>query len=108
MTTAPYPQVTNELLSAYIDEAVTEEERRLIEQAVAEDVDVAWRLESLRATVRLLRELPALSLPRSFVLTPEQIGQAAPATEAVAAAAPRIPAAPARRQVAEVGPRFLA
>ncbi len=106
MTTAPYPQVTNELLSAYIDEAVTEEERRLIEQAVAEDVDVAWRLESLRATVRLLRELPALSLPRSFVLTPEQLGQAAAATEAVAAAAPRIPAAPARRQVAEEGSGF--
>ena len=52
MTTAPYPQVTNELLSAYIDEAVTEEERRLVEHAVAEDADVAWRLESLRATVR--------------------------------------------------------
>ena len=106
MTTAPYPQVTNELLSAYIDEAVTEEERRLIEQAVAEDGDVAWRLESLQATVRLLRELPALSLPRSFVLTPEQLGQAAPAAEAVAAAAPKFPAAPARRQVAEEGRGF--
>ncbi len=77
MTTAPYPQVTNELLSAYIDEAVTEEERRLVEQAVAEDADVAWRLRSLQATVHLLRELPALSLPRAFVLTPEQVGQAA-------------------------------
>lgn len=75
MTTAPYPQVTNELLSAYIDEAVSEEERRLIESAVAQDPDIAWRLESLRATVRLLHELPALSLPRSFLLTPEQVSQ---------------------------------
>jgi hypothetical protein len=88
MTTAPFPQVTNELLSAYIDEAVGEEERRLIEQAMAEDPDVAWRLESLRATVRLLHELPALSLPRSFVLTPEQVGQtaAAPGAKAFGAA----------------------
>lgn len=95
MTTAPYPQVTNELLSAYIDEAVTEEERRMVEQAVAEDADIAWRLESLRATVRLLRELPALSLPRSFVLTPEQIRQAAPVAEAAAAAVP-VAAVPAK------------
>ena len=84
MTTAPYPQVTNELLSAYIDEAVSEEERRLIESAVAQDPDIAWRLESLRATVRLLHELPALSLPRSFLLTPEQAGQGERAPLAVA------------------------
>lgn len=76
MTTAPYPEVSNELLSAYIDEAVSEDERRLIESAVAQDPDVAWRLESLRATVRLLHELPVVSLPRSFLLTPQQVSQA--------------------------------
>lgn len=75
MTTARYPQVTDELLSAYIDDAVTEAERRLVVSAAAEDAEIAWRLESLRTTVRLLRELPALALPRSFVLTPEQLAQ---------------------------------
>ena len=78
MTTAPDPQVTDELLSAYIDEAVSEDERRLIESAVAHDPQIAWRLESLRATVRLLHELPALALPRSFVLAPEQVIGTAP------------------------------
>ncbi|MBK8047751.1 MAG: zf-HC2 domain-containing protein [Anaerolineales bacterium] len=81
MTSARYSQVTDELLSAYLDDAVTPEERRWVEAAVADDPGVAWRLESLRTTVQLLHELPALALPRSFVLSPEQIqaNQLAPA-----------------------------
>jgi anti-sigma factor RsiW len=68
MTLSRYPQITDELLSAYIDSAVTENERGLIETAIAGNPEVAWRLETLRHTIRLLRELPQLSLPRSFVL----------------------------------------
>ena len=63
------PQVTDELLSAYIDGDVTAEEKNLVERAVKADVNLAWRLESLQQTVNLLRSLPAVSLPRSFVLT---------------------------------------
>ncbi|MFN8445654.1 MAG: hypothetical protein U0175_32985 [Caldilineaceae bacterium] len=63
------PQITDELLSAYIDGAVTNEEKTQIEKAVQIDANVAWRLESLRQTVQLLRSLPEVPLPRSFVLT---------------------------------------
>jgi len=75
MTTAPYPDITDELLSAYIDNAITADERRRVDTAIADDAEIAWRFESLQTTVRLLRELPALALPRSFVLAPEQLGQ---------------------------------
>ena len=75
MTTVREPELTDELLSAYIDNAVTPAERQFVDRAVAADPAVAWQLESLQMTVRLLHELPALALPRSFLLTPEQIGE---------------------------------
>ena len=68
MTQNRYPQITDELLSAYLDEAVTDEEKRLIERALIAEPSVAWRLESLRQTVQLLRAMPQISLPRSFTL----------------------------------------
>ena len=68
MISARYPQITDELLSAYIDQAVTEEERLLIETAVADEPTVAWRLETLQQTVQLLRALPEMVLTRSFTL----------------------------------------
>lgn len=74
------PQVTDELLSAYIDGAVTHEEKLQIEKAVQNDANVAWRLESLRQTVQLLRSLPEVPLPRSFVLTEADV---APQSKAV-------------------------
>jgi hypothetical protein len=77
MTTSRYPEITDELLSAYIDNAVSEEERALIQRAVLEDASVAWRLATLQETVRLLRNLPVLQAPRSFVLTADQVGQPA-------------------------------
>jgi hypothetical protein len=78
MISSRYPQVTDELLSAYLDQAVSDEEKKLVEEAVAAEPTIAWRLETLRQTVQLLRSLPALALPRSFVLTevPEGAGQA--------------------------------
>ncbi|MBW7885948.1 MAG: zf-HC2 domain-containing protein, partial [Caldilineaceae bacterium] len=91
MTNSRYPEITDELLSAYIDNAVTERERQLVERAVAEDADIAWRLTTLQETVRLLRTLPPVRLPRSFALTPEQAaqGRALPALpRGVAVAAP--------------------
>ncbi|GIV70479.1 anti-sigma factor [Caldilinea sp.] len=75
MTTSRYPEITDELLSAYIDNAVSEEERALIERAILDDASVAWRLATLQETVRLLRNLPLLQAPRSFALTRDQVGQ---------------------------------
>ncbi len=78
MTTSRYPEITDELLSAYIDGVVTGAERSAVEQAVRDDPDVAWRLTTLQETVYLLRSLPAVQVPRSFVLTAEQLGKAMP------------------------------
>lgn len=70
---AQFSQITDELLSAYLDQAVTAEEKRLVEAAVAAEPEIAWRLETLRQTVQLLRALPAVALPRSFVLSEAQV-----------------------------------
>ena len=75
MKRSSYPEITDELLSAYIDNAVSDAERALIEQAMREDTTVAWRLATLRETVNLLRAMPVLQTPRSFTLTAEQLGQ---------------------------------
>lgn len=83
MTLSDFRHITDELLSAYIDDEVTEQERSLIETAIAQDEEIAWRLHSLRQTVSLLQELPELALPRSFALTLEQLQIAQPAQSTV-------------------------
>ncbi|MCB9158483.1 MAG: hypothetical protein H6644_01275 [Caldilineaceae bacterium] len=65
--------ISDELLSAYLDNAVTAEERALVEDAIARNPDVAWRLSSLRYTVALLRQLPELHVPRPFTLQESQV-----------------------------------
>lgn len=64
----PHPHISDELLSAYLDNAVTDDERVLVEQSIQADPSIAWRLESLRQTVVLLRALPELALPRAFAI----------------------------------------
>lgn len=68
MSVSRYPQITEELLSAYLDNSVSEEDRRLIEHAISVEPQLAWQLESLRQTVQLLQSLPAVALPRAFTL----------------------------------------
>ena len=68
MSVSRYPQITEELLSAYLDNSVSEEDRRLIEHAISVEPQLAWQLESLRQTVQLLHSLPAVALPRAFTL----------------------------------------
>ncbi len=63
-----YPTITDELLSAYIDDAVNAAERAAIEEAAANDSEIAWRLESLQHTVSMLGQLTDVPLPRSFAL----------------------------------------
>ena len=94
----PRPHVTDELLSAYLDGAASAEERLLVEQALAADATVAWRLETLRQTVSLVRALPQVALPASFsleaILAAEGIAPAEPAGAPAALTPP--PARPAR------------
>jgi len=70
-----YSHVTDEMLSAYLDNAVTASERSLVETAVADDPDIAWRLATLQHTVNLLGRLPDIALPRSFALTEAMIAE---------------------------------
>ncbi len=102
MTTSRYPAITDELLSAYIDGAVTGTERIAIEQAVIDDPDVAWRLTTLQETVSLLRSLPVVQAPRSFVLTAQQVSRVSPENTRPADVALEKPA-PHRGRVAEAG-----
>ncbi|MDI9547693.1 MAG: hypothetical protein QM346_08820 [Chloroflexota bacterium] len=76
MNSSEFSRITDELLSAYIDNAVTAQERKLVEAASAADAEIAWRLDSLRQTVNLLHGLPEISLPRSFVLHESQVMEA--------------------------------
>ncbi|MCX6045294.1 MAG: hypothetical protein NT075_09280 [Chloroflexi bacterium] len=69
MTSSRYPQITDELLSAYIDDAITKEEKAIIETAMIDEPAIAWRLETLRYTITLLNSLPAVTLPRSFAIS---------------------------------------
>ncbi len=78
MNSSEFSRITDELLSAYIDNAVTAQERKLVEAASAADAEIAWRLDSLRQTVNLLHGLPEIPLPRSFVLQESQVMEAAP------------------------------
>lgn len=77
------PQLNNDdlydLLSAYLDDAVTEPERAQVEQAVAKSPETAAELESLRQTVALLAELPPMPAPRPFTLSAADVGKVAPA-----------------------------
>ena len=66
-------RVTDELLSAYLDNEVSPEERAIVEQAIAHDPKVALRLRALQQTVALLSELPRAPLPRAFTLSEADI-----------------------------------
>jgi len=85
MSLSRHPQINEELLSAYLDNEVTEEERSLVEAAIAADPAIAWQTNSLRATIHLLQELPPLALPRSFaieaIIADSQALEAVPTTE---------------------------
>ncbi len=58
-----------DLLSPYLDDEVSEEERNLVEQALANSLELRQTLDSLRQTVDLVAALPALAAPRPFTLS---------------------------------------
>lgn len=65
--------VVRELLSPYLDDEVTTEERVLIEQTLATSPELTQELESLRLTVAQLTALPRVPAPRPFTLSEADI-----------------------------------
>jgi len=57
-----------ELLSAYLDDELSNEERAVLEQRLQSEADLRRALETLRATVSLVGSLPLLKAPRDFTL----------------------------------------
>ncbi len=58
------------MLSAYIDQQLPAAERQALERRLEQEPALQRELEELQTTVALLRDLPALELPRSFTLDP--------------------------------------
>jgi len=64
-----------ELISAYIDDALTAAERAEFEARLQSDDLLASELDAVRRTVVAVRDLPVLKAPRNFTVTPQMIGQ---------------------------------
>lgn len=59
-----------ELLSAYIDNALTPEERATLEARLLTDAALRAELDALQRTVTMIRALPELRAPRNYTLDP--------------------------------------
>jgi hypothetical protein len=57
-----------ELLSAYIDGALSPAQRQALEARLEAEPDLQYELNSLRQTVQLIRQLPPPKAPRDFTL----------------------------------------
>jgi len=77
-----------ELLSAYIDEMLTAEERSALETRLQNEPTLRRELTALRQTVVLVQQLPTLKAPRNFTLTPEMV-ESNPSAATLPASQPR-------------------
>jgi anti-sigma factor RsiW len=68
------PERDRELLSAYIDNELSLDERAALEQRLAVEPLLRRELVELRAVRDILREQSWVTPPRSFTLTPEMVG----------------------------------
>lgn len=62
-----------ELLSAYIDGELTDDERTSLEQRLAKDSFLQRELDLLRTTVALIHYLQPMTAPRNFTLTDDMV-----------------------------------
>ncbi len=62
-----------ETLSAYLDNALSGEERQMLEARLIREPDLRLVLENLRKTRQLVRALPQVRAPRNFTLTPNMV-----------------------------------
>jgi len=65
----------DEILSAYVDGELSEEERRTLEDRLSRDPKLRAALRAMHRTVSLMRELPEVEAPRNFILTPSMAGR---------------------------------
>jgi hypothetical protein len=63
------------LLSAYIDEQLSRNDARAVEAHVEGCGACRRELDEVRAAVMAVRDLPQMDVPRSFILSPEQVAQ---------------------------------
>lgn len=63
-----------EALSAYLDGALDERTRALLENRLQVEVQLKQELEALKRTRIILRNQPRLRAPRNFTLTPQMAG----------------------------------
>ena len=60
-------------LSAYLDHALRESEKKHLETRLAQEPELRERLKNLRRTKQMIGFLPRLKAPRNFTLTPEMV-----------------------------------
>ena len=65
----------DELLSAYVDGELSDEEHRALEARLSRDSELRAELRAMERTVSLMRALPEVEAPRNFILTPSMAGQ---------------------------------
>ncbi|MBO9308664.1 MAG: hypothetical protein J7551_02640 [Chloroflexi bacterium] len=73
----PPPSEEFELLSAYLDNALTARQRQALEARLAASSELRDQLDELRAMCALLRATPALKPPRDFRLDPARYARRA-------------------------------
>ncbi len=71
-------EIVRDLLSPYLDDEVTDEERALVNAALTDSPELRDELESLRQTVALVADLPRVPAPRPFTLTEADVQAATP------------------------------
>lgn len=67
-----------ELLSAYLDGELADEQRAALESRLVADAALRAELNALRTTVALIKGLPPLKAPRAFTLTAELLATSEP------------------------------
>jgi len=72
--TQPINPREQEMLSAFLDNALKPRERQQLESQLQTRPELRAALNELRQTQQLLRQAPTLRAPRNFTLTPEMAG----------------------------------
>jgi len=94
----------DELLSAYLDDELSEDERERLEVRLSDDPVLRAELRAMHRTVSLVRELPRVETPRNFLVTESMVERRSPAREARGWGTSRAPAKPQRRARAWAAP----